>query len=168
MLTFIQDFGGWDKPMGGIGFARKLERSRKMNHPGTSTMTQMFIRGELDAHWNADIYIWRIGLTKGIPVRAVYPKEGSIYSHNAVSILRGAKHPRAARAWIDHVTSREIQEWITKTTYTKTAATDVALPPEMAKIPVIGSENIVYDIPWPKVAEKTVEYKKLWQENVPK
>jgi ABC-type Fe3+ transport system substrate-binding protein len=168
VLTFIQNFGGWDEPMGGIEFAKRLERSRTMNHPGTSTMTQMFIRKELDAHWNADIYIWRIGLTKGIPIRAVYPCEGSIYSHNAVSILRGAKHPKAARAWVDHTTSKEIQEWITKTTYTRTAATDVELPPEMAKIPVKGSKNIVYDIPWTKVAENTIEYKKLWQQHVPR
>ena len=168
VLTFIQDFGGWNKPMGGIDFAKELESSRKMNHPGTSTMIQMFTRGELDAHWNADIYIWRLGLSKGIPLRAVYPKEGSIYSHNAVSILRGAKHPKAARAWIDHTTSKEIQEWITKNLYTQTAATDIKLPPEMAKIPVIGAENIVYDIPWTQVAEKTVEYKKLWQQHVPR
>ena len=153
--------------MGGIEFAAQLERARVMNHPGTDGMTQMFIRNELDAMWNADMWIWRIGIGKGLPIRAVYPCEGTIYSHNAASILRNAKHPEAARAWIDHVTSKEIQEWITRTTYTQTAATDVELPAEMAQIPVAGAENIVYDIPWEIIAAKTVEYKKLWQQHVP-
>ena len=167
VLTFIQNFGGWDNPQGGIDFAAKLERAKQMNHPGTSTVNQLFIRGDIDAMWNADMLVWRIGLDQGVPLRAVYPCEGSIYSHNAVSILRGAKHPKAARAWVDHVTTKDIQKWLTKTTYNQTAATDIELPAEMAKITIEGSENIVYDIPWQKVADRTTQYKKMWQEQVP-
>lgn len=166
VLTMIQNFGGWEKPEGGIDFAAKLAKARKMNNPETSTMIQMFTRKEIDAHWNFDIYFYRLMLQRKIPVRAVYPCEGTIFDANAVAILRNAKNPKAARAWVDLVLSKEAQAWIVANTFYRTAAKVEALPPEMKKIMIPGEERIRFDVPWNTIAERTTQYKQLWESRV--
>jgi ABC-type Fe3+ transport system substrate-binding protein len=164
VLAMIQDFGGWERPEGGIRFAAELEKAQRMNHPATETMLQMFSRGETDAHWNFDSYHYRL-LKRGIASRAVYPCEGTIYDANAVSIVRNAKNPNAAKAWVDFVLSREAQEWLMATTFFRTAGFDVTPPPEMAnKIP--NEEAIRFDIPWDVVGARSNEYKQLWESQV--
>lgn len=166
VLTAIQDFGGWNNPMGGIKFLADLEKARKMNHPSGDTLINMATRGELEAHWNFDIYAYRMTLDRNIPVHAVYPCEGTIVDAASIAIVRNAKNPKAARAWVDFVLSRETQEWLTSTTYYLTAGNDVQLPEKMKKVRFLGRENVRFDIPWDIIAAKTGEYKELWEKHV--
>lgn len=165
-LAMIQVFGGWDTPDGGAEFAARLEKVRKMHHPGTDTMIQLFTRKELDAHWNFDIYYYRLKLQRGLDVKAVYPCEGTIIDSNAVGILRNAPHPKAARAWVDFVLSREAQEWLTAETFYRTAGTDVTLSPQMEAARIRHEERINFEMPWEKIAKLTPKYKELWEQKV--
>jgi iron(III) transport system substrate-binding protein len=179
LQTVIQDFGpkknapdadrwmsGYLNPQGGIDFIAKLEKARKMAHPGTSTMVQLFSRKEIDAHWNFENYYHRYKLGRGYKVKACYPKEGTIISTNSVGILNNCRHPNAAKAWIDFVLSKETQEWITKNTYYKTAGKDVKLPEDMLGNAVPHPERINLDIPEELIAEKTKQYKEMWNSAV--
>lgn len=166
VLGMVQAFGDWEKPEGAVEFGAKLEKARKMHHPGTDTMIQLFTRKELDAHWNFDIYYYRLALQRGLKVKAVYPCEGTIIDANAVGILRNAPHPKAARAWIDFVLSREAQEWLTGETFYRTAGLDVKLKPEMEAIKIAHEDRIRYDMPWELIAKMTPKYKELWEQKV--
>lgn len=166
VLTAIQDFGGWNAPMGGMKYLADLEKARKMNHPSADTVINMATRGELDAMWNLDIYAYRMTLDRNIPAHAVYPCEGAIVDATAVAIVRNAKHPNAARAWVDFILSRETQEWMSATAYYQTPRTDVRLPEKMKSVQIIGREHARFDVPWDIIAAKSAEYKELWERHV--
>ncbi len=178
--TMIQDFSkdrsgsqqeiwdrGYQEAMGGIEFAAKLEKAHpEMAHPGTSAMGQQFSREELDAMWNFDIWYYQGVLNKGLKIKAVYPKEGTIISANDVGILHNAQHPKAARAWIDFVLSKSTQTMITEGTFYRTAAQDIELPAAMKEIAIANPERINLKVDEAYIATRTKEYKELWEENV--
>lgn len=180
--TMIQDFPkdrsgtqqeiwerGYREPMGGIEFAAKVEEAHpEMAHAGTSEMGQQFSRDELDAMWNFDIWYYQGVIQDGLKIKAVYPEEGTIISTNDVGILHNPPHPNAARAWIDFVLSKEIQSEITKTTYYRTAAKDIGLPEQMKAIEIAHPERINLKIDEAYIAERTKEYKELWETHVSK
>lgn len=158
---------GYKEPIGGIEFAAKLEKAHsEMAHPGTSAMGQQFSRQDLDAMWNFDIWYYMGRLNKGLKIKAVYPKEGTIISANDVGILHNAQHPKAARAWIDFVLSKRIQSMITENTFYRTAAKDVELPAAMKEIAIANPERINMKINEAYIATRTKEYKELWEQHV--
>lgn len=166
VLTAIQDFGGWDSPMGGMKYLADLEKARKMNHPGADTVINMATRGELDAMWNLDIYAYRMTLDRNLLTHAVYPCEGTVVDASSLAIVRNAKHPKAARAWVDFIISQETQEWMTSFAYYQSARTDVRLPDKMKNVQVIGREHARFDVPWDVIAAKSAAYKELWEKHV--
>lgn len=180
--TMIQDFPknkngsfpeiwkyGYENPIGGVEFAALLKKAHpEMSHAGTSSMGQQFSRGDLDAMWNFDIWYYQGVLKDNLQIKAVYPKEGTIISTNDVGILHNAPHPKAARAWIDFVLSKNIQSLITESTYYRTAGKDVEIPANMKKIEISNPERINFEIDEEYVAKRTKEYKSLWEETAMK
>lgn len=173
--TVIQDFGpkknapdaerwmsGYLNPQGGIDFIAKLEKARKMAHPHTSTMVQMFARKEIDAHWNMESYYHRFRLARGYKLKACYPKEGTIITAATTGILNNCRNPNAAKAWIDFILSKEAQDWITNNIYYKTPAMDLKLPEQMLAHAIPHPERINVNVPEELIAEKTKQYKEMW------
>jgi len=165
LQTAIQDMGGYENPMGGIEYLKKLHKVYDIKNPATSILVQMFETREIDAHWNFDIFLYRL-TKKGLSVKAIYPEEGTIISSNCVGILANCKHSNAAKAWIDFVLSEDTQKMITQQTYYRTAGKDVKIPEEMVKYPIPNADKINFQVPIELIAEKTKEYKRLFEEHV--
>ncbi len=49
-------------------------------------------------------------MSGGLPLRNVYPEEGSIVSLSAIGVMKGAPHPNAAKLLIEYVLSEEGQQ----------------------------------------------------------
>jgi putative spermidine/putrescine transport system substrate-binding protein len=68
----------------------------------------------------------------GLPIEFVFPQEGGNIVPNVATIVKGAKHPEAAKAFIDFLLTDEVQSmYATKLFYNP--ATAVALPDEVSK-----------------------------------
>jgi iron(III) transport system substrate-binding protein len=53
--------------------------------------------------------IQELGRLKGLPVRAVIPAEGTPYTPVGTAVIKGAKSPNAARLFVNHLISDEVQ-----------------------------------------------------------
>lgn len=68
----------------------------------------------------------------GLPVEFVFPEEGGNIVPNVATMVKGAKHPQAAKAFIDFLLTDEVQTaYATKLYYNP--ATPVKLPDDVAK-----------------------------------
>ncbi|HWI64525.1 MAG TPA: ABC transporter substrate-binding protein [Symbiobacteriaceae bacterium] len=85
-------------------------------------------------------------VTAGGPVKVVYPAEGTSNVPDAISIIKGAKHPNNAKIFVDFMVSKELQENVVKTLNRRSVRTDVAPTPGLADIKSI--KFIKYDMNW--------------------
>ncbi len=82
----------------------------------------------------------------GAPVAVVYPQDGTSIPPDGNAILKGAKHPKAARVFMDFVVSKEVMDVLARKFELRSARTDVAAP---AGFPPIGEvKAIPYDMEW--------------------
>jgi len=51
-------------------------------------------------------------IDNGAPVKIVYPKEGTIFRPDGVSIIKDANNMEAAKQFVDFVTSKEVQSFL--------------------------------------------------------
>jgi len=165
LQTVIQDIGGYENPMPGIEYMKKLYKAHDIKNAATSVLTQMLETGEIDAMWNFDIFLYRLR-EKGVLVEASYPEEGTVISCNCVGILANCQHPNAAKAWIDFVLSENTQKMITEQTYYRTPGKNIELPQAMRKYIIPNADKINFNIPDELVAEKTNEWKRIFEDNV--
>lgn len=70
---------------------------------------------------------------QGVELEFVIPKEGANIVPNVASLVKGAKHPKAAAAFIDFLLTDEVQTLYATKLYYNTAV-DVQLPEETAKL----------------------------------
>jgi iron(III) transport system substrate-binding protein len=96
----------------------------------------------------------------GAPVGVVYPQDGTSVPPDGNAILKGAKHPRAARAFMDFVVSKEVMDLLAQKFELRSARTDVAPP---AGFPALDAIKVVaYDMEWAGKAYPTLI--KRWQD----
>ncbi|MED1724925.1 ABC transporter substrate-binding protein [Brevibacillus parabrevis] len=68
----------------------------------------------------------------GVPLEFVFPEEGGNIVPNIATLVKGAKHPQAAKAFVDFLLTDEVQTmYATKLYYNP--ATSVKLPDDVAK-----------------------------------
>jgi putative spermidine/putrescine transport system substrate-binding protein len=77
----------------------------------------------------------------GFPFEFVYPKEGAGLTANWIDVVKGAPHPRAARAFANHIMSEQGQMILASNFYGPTNK-NVVLPPELAAVVPYGAERI--------------------------
>lgn len=81
----------------------------------------------------------------GLPIEFVFPQEGANLVPTIASLVKNAKHPEAAKAFIDFLLTDEVQTmYATKLFYNPSTA--VALPDEVAKaLEFDRSKVVVFD-----------------------
>jgi iron(III) transport system substrate-binding protein len=96
----------------------------------------------------------------GAAVGVVYPQDGTSIPPDGNAVLKGTKHPKAARAFMDFVVSKEVMDLLAQKFELRSARTDVAPP---AGFPPIGEIKAVpYDMEWAGKGYATLI--KKWQD----
>ncbi len=92
----------------GMAWLRRLDGQTKAYALNPAILDARLARGEgLVTLWDLpDILISR---AKGMPFDYVFPRSGTVVIDDAIGLVRGARHPDAARAFIDFVGSEEGQ-----------------------------------------------------------
>ena len=96
----------------------------------------------------------------GAPVGVVYPADGTSIPPDGNAILKGAKHPKAARLFMDFAVSKEVMDLLAEKFALRSAREDVKAP---AGFPPIGGITAVpYDMEWAGKGYATLI--KRWQD----
>ena len=64
-------------------------------------------------------------VTGGAPVGVIYPQDGTSVPPDGNAFLKGAKHPKAARAFLDYAVSKEVMDLLAEKFSLRSARTDV-------------------------------------------
>ncbi len=96
----------------------------------------------------------------GAPVGVVYPADGTSIPPDGNAILKGAKHPKAARIFMDYAVSREVMDLLADKFALRSAREDVAAPAGFPPIKEIKA--VPYDMEWAGKGYATLI--KRWQD----
>lgn len=104
---------------------------------------------------------------QGYPYDFVYPKEGASLYANWMDIIKGAPHPKAAQAFVNHVLTPECQMIFAGGLYGPMNK-DVVLPPDMAKKAPYGAERInsLVTLDRDKVNANLDRWNELWSREI--
>ena len=99
-------------------------------------------------------------LKGGAPVGVIYPEDGTSIPPDGNAILKGAKHPKAARAFMDYVVSKEVMDLLADKFALRSARVDVEPPAGFA--PIKDIRAVPYDMEWAGKSYATLI--KRWQD----
>jgi iron(III) transport system substrate-binding protein len=149
----------------GMAWLRRLDAQTKAYTLNPAILDQRLARGEgLVTLWDLpDILISR---AKGMPFDYVFPRSGTVVIDDAIGLVRGARHPEAARAFIDFVGSEEGQLLAARRVYRLPARR--GLPPDAVPAWVAGVERqmVVADVDWKLLAEQGAAWMSYWDRYV--
>lgn len=137
ILTSMVTLYGWD-------YVEKFLANAKITN-SSDEMFKMVRDGEVPVGFiNEDLGVkWIEG---GAPLKLIYPQDGVSNQVDACGLIQGAKHPNAAKLFIDFILSKEIQQVYTTVLVRRSARTDVA--PPQGLVPLSDYKLVVRDGKW--------------------
>jgi iron(III) transport system substrate-binding protein len=101
-----------------------------------------------------------------MPFGYVFPRSGTVVIDDAIGLVRGCRHPAAARTFIDYVGSDEAQLLAARRVYRLPAVRDLPpdrLPPWVAEV---EREMVVADMDWKLLASEGASWMSYWDRHV--
>jgi len=149
----------------GMAWLRRLDGQTKAYALNPAILDAKLARGEgLVTLWDLpDILISR---GKGMPFGYVFPRSGTVVIDDAIGLVRGARHPEAARAFIDFVGSVDGQLIAARGVFRLPARAD--LPPDRVPAWVAGveAEMKVTPVDWALLASQGAAWMSYWDSHV--
>ena len=90
----------------------------------------------------------------------VYPAEGTSAVPDGCALIKGAKHAENARAFLDFVLGRDVQELLVSDLHRRSVRTDVHAPEDLPSEAELGI--IDYDVHWAGALKE--EFIRRWTE----
>ena len=149
----------------GMAWLRRLDGQTKAYALNPAILDARLARGEgLVTLWDLpDILISR---AKGMPFDYVFPRSGTVVIDDAIGLVRGARHPDAARAFIDFVGSEEGQLLAAAKVFRLPARRD--LPPDRvpAWVAQVERDMVVAQVDWALLAREGAAWMGYWDRHV--
>jgi iron(III) transport system substrate-binding protein len=148
-----------------MAWLRRLDAQTKAYALNPAILDARLARGEgLITLWDLpDILISR---SKGMPFGYVFPRSGTVVIDDAIGLVRGSRHPAAARAFIDFVGGEDGQLLAAARVFRLPARHD--LPPERvpAWVAEVEREMVVADVDWDLLARQGPAWMSYWDQYV--
>ena len=151
---------GW-----GMSWLRRLDAQTKTYTISPALLYEKLARQEgLVSLW--DLQDILISQAKGIPLGYVFPSSGTVVIDDAVGLVRGSRHPEAARAFIEYVGSEAAQLLAAREVFRLPARTD--LPPDRvpAWVAQVEREMVVADMDWGLLSRNGPGWMSYWDQHV--
>jgi iron(III) transport system substrate-binding protein len=149
----------------GMAWLRRLDGQTRTYTLNPAVLDAKLARQEgLVTLWDLpDILISR---SKGMPFDYVFPRSGTVVIDDAIGLVRGSRHPAAAKLFIDFVGSVEGQLLAARAVYRLPARRD--LPPDSvpAWVAQVEREMVVADVDWPLLARDGPAWMSYWDRHV--
>ncbi|HEU5171146.1 MAG TPA: extracellular solute-binding protein [Gemmatimonadales bacterium] len=107
-----------------------------------------------------------IGRSKGLPFDYLFPRSGTVVIDDAVGLVRGSRHPDAARAFIDFVGSVDGQLLAATHVFRLPARHDLPAERVPAWVAEVEREMVVAEMDWALLAERGAEWMSYWDRHV--
>ncbi|HEU4570926.1 MAG TPA: extracellular solute-binding protein [Gemmatimonadales bacterium] len=149
----------------GMAWLRRLDGSTKAYALNPALLDEQLARQEgLVTLWDLpDILISR---GKGMPFGYTFPASGTVSIDDAIGLVRGARHPEAAKLYIDFVGSVEAQLLTAREVYRLPARLDLpvdSVPPWVAQV---YREMKVHPMDWELVGREGARWMGYWDQHV--
>jgi iron(III) transport system substrate-binding protein len=151
---------GW-----GMTWLRRLDAQTKTYTISPALLYEKLARQEgLVSLW--DLQDILISQAKGMPLGYVFPSSGTVVIDDAVGLVRGSRHPEAARAFIEYVGSEAAQLLTAREVFRLPARTD--LPPDRvpAWVAQVEREMVVADMDWGLLSRNGPGWMSYWDQHV--
>lgn len=149
----------------GMAWLRRLDGQTKAYTLNPAILDAKLARGEGTVTlWDLpDILISR---AKGLPFDYVFPRSGTVVIDDAIGLVRGGKHPDAARAFIDYVGSVEAQLLAADKVFRLPARHDLPADRVPAWVAEVEREMRVTPMDWALLAREGAAWMGYWDRHV--
>ena len=149
----------------GMAWLRRLDGQTAAYALNPAILDEKLARQEgLVTLWDLpDILISR---SKGMPFGYAFPRSGTVVIDDPVGLVRGSKHPDAAKAFIDVVGSREAQVLAAKRVFRLPARHDLpadSVPPWVAEV---EREMVIAPMDWELLVREGAQWMSYWDSHV--
>jgi len=96
----------------------------------------------------------------GAPVGVIYPRDGTSIPPDGNALIKGAKHPIAAKMFLDYAVSKEAMDLLAEKFSLRSARVDVN--PPKGFVPLTEIKAVPYDMEW--AGKNYAAFVKKWQD----
>jgi iron(III) transport system substrate-binding protein len=107
-----------------------------------------------------------ISRSKGMPFDYVFPRSGTVVIDDAIGLVRGARHPAQAKAFIDFVGSAEGQLLTARRVYRLPARRDLPADSVPGWVAQVEREMVVAPVDWAFLARQGSAWMSYWDTHV--
>ncbi len=149
----------------GMAWLRRLDGQTKAYTLNPAVLDAKLARQEgLVTLWDLpDILISR---SKGLPFDYVFPRSGTVVIDDAIGLVRGSRHPAAAKTFIDFVGSSEAQLLAARVVFRLPARDDLPTDSVPAWMGDVEREMVVADMDWDRLARDGSAWMSYWDRHV--
>jgi iron(III) transport system substrate-binding protein len=151
---------GW-----GMNWLRRLDGQTKTYTISPALLYEKLARQEgLVSLW--DLQDMLITQAKGMPLGYVFPRSGTVVIDDAIGLVRGSRHPAAARAFIDYVGGEEAQVLAAKEVFRLPARTDLSAQAMPGWVAQVEREMVIEDMDWDLLSREGPDWMSYWDQHV--
>jgi iron(III) transport system substrate-binding protein len=148
-----------------MAWLRRLDGQTKTYTISPALLYEKLARQEgLVSLW--DLQDILISQSKGIALGYRFPRSGTVVIDDAIGLVRGSRHPEAARAFIDYVGSKEAQLLTARRVFRLPARTDLPLDSVPAWVAGVEREMVVADMDWDLLSRFGPAWMSYWDQHV--
>ncbi len=149
----------------GMAWLRRLDGQTKTYTINPALLYEKLARQEgLVSLW--DLQDILISAAKGLPLGYVFPRSGTVVIDDGIGLVRGSRHPDAARAFIDFVGSQDAQLLTAREVFRLPARSDLPADSVPYWVTEVEREMIVTDIDWGLLSARGPEWMRYWDQHV--
>jgi iron(III) transport system substrate-binding protein len=149
----------------GMNWLRRLDASTKTYTLNPAILDAKLARAEgLVTLWDLPDIL--IGISKGLPFGYTFPRSGTVVIDDAIGLVRGCKHPDAARAFIDFVGGVEAQLLAAEVVFRLPARHDLPVGRVPGWVAEVESDMVVAPMDWRMLAERGPAWMSYWDRHV--
>ena len=149
----------------GMAWLRRLDGQTKTYTINPALLYEKLARQEgLVSLW--DLQDILISAAKGLPLGYVFPRSGTVVIDDVIGLVRGSRHPEAARAFIDFVGSQEAQLLAAREVFRLPAREDLPADSVPYWVSEVEREMVVTDVDWSLLSSRGAEWMRYWDQHV--
>jgi iron(III) transport system substrate-binding protein len=149
----------------GMAWLRRLDASTRTYALNPAILDAKLARAEgLVTLWDLPDIL--IGMSKGLPFGYTFPRSGTVVIDDAIGLVRGSRHPEAARAFIDYVGGIEAQLLAAAEVFRLPARHDLPADRVPLWVSEVEADMAVAPMDWDLLAKQGVAWMGYWDRHV--
>jgi iron(III) transport system substrate-binding protein len=148
-----------------MAWLRRLDGQTKTYTLNPALLYEKLARQEgLVSLW--DLQDILISQAKGMPLGYVFPRSGTVVIDDAIGLVRGSRHPEAARAFIDYVGGQEAQLLAARGVFRLPVRNDLPSDSVPTWVTEVEREMVVADMDWELLSRYGQAWMSYWDQHV--